>query len=146
MLLSFSLLPILHVTSSEKIMGQHKSSSTTIVLIWLLALAVLAINIYLVVSRIGGGQPWWVYTISSLVGAVYLAFSYSLVKEDVANGWRALFWARTRSSSEGSAPDAMKEKEEEAAVAKPVAVTGAGHRVEGRIVIQGEKSSEEVLG
>jgi hypothetical protein len=90
-LLSFSLLPVLHFTSSARIMGPHKSGRTVTALIWLLAFGVLAINIYLVVSRIGGGQPWWVYTLTVLLGIVYLAFSYSLVQDDIAAGYRHFY-------------------------------------------------------
>lgn len=50
-LLSFSLLPILHFTSSDKIMGQHKTNRAVTGVIWLLAFAVLAINIYLGTSK-----------------------------------------------------------------------------------------------
>lgn len=89
-LLSFSLLPILHFTSSEKIMGQHKTNRAVTAVIWLLAGGVLAINIFLVCASIGGGQPWWVYTLVIIVGAAYLAFSYSLVQDDVAAGYRIL--------------------------------------------------------
>ena len=71
-------------------MGVHKSGRTVTALIWLLAFGVLAINIYLVVSRIGGGQPWWVYTLVSIAGVVYLAFSYSLVQDDIAAGYHNL--------------------------------------------------------
>lgn len=91
LLLSFSLLPVLHFTSSSKIMGPYKSSAPVAAVVWLLALAVLAINIYLVVSRIGPGQPWWAYAFASLAGIVYLAFSYHLVRDDVSAGYRALF-------------------------------------------------------
>lgn len=89
-LLSFSLLPILHFTSSEKIMGQHKTNRAITAVIWLLAGGVLAINIFLVCASIGGGQPWWVYTLVTIVGAAYLAFSYSLVQDDIAAGFRTL--------------------------------------------------------
>lgn len=41
-------------------------------------------------SRIGGGQPWYIYTIAALVGVAYLSFSYSLVKDDIAAGYRML--------------------------------------------------------
>lgn len=89
-LLSFSLLPILHFTSSDKIMGRHKTNRAVTALIWALAFGVLSINIYLVVSRIGAGQPWWAYTLAALVGVGYLWFSYSLVQDDVAAGYQTL--------------------------------------------------------
>jgi natural resistance-associated macrophage protein len=85
-LLSFSLLPVLHFTSSSVIMGEHVSSLPLTITIWVLAFGVLAINIYLVVLRIGAGQPWWVYVVTTVVGVIYLAFSYSLVQEDIENG------------------------------------------------------------
>jgi len=96
-LLSFSLLPVLHFTSSPAIMGEHVSGLPLTVTIWALAFGVLAINIYLVVLRIGGGQPWWVYFLTAFVGVVYLAFSYSLVKEDFAKG----FWMVVEAMPEG---------------------------------------------
>jgi hypothetical protein len=67
-------------------MGEHVSSLPLTITIWVLAFGVLAINIYLVVLRIGAGQPWWVYVVTTVVGVIYLAFSYSLVQEDIENG------------------------------------------------------------
>ena len=96
-LLSFSLLPVLHFTSSPAIMGEHVSGLPLTVTIWALAFGVLAINIYLVVLRIGGGQPWWIYVLTAIGGVVYLAFSYSLVQEDVTKG----FWAAVEVMPEG---------------------------------------------
>lgn len=68
-------------------MGPYKSGRLTTLLIWLLAFGVLAINIYLVVLSIGGGQAWWIYALASIAGVAYLAFSFHLVKEDVAAGY-----------------------------------------------------------
>jgi len=86
-LLSFALLPVLHFTSSSAIMGEHVSGLPLTVTIWSLAFMVLAINIYLVVLRIGGGQPWWMYVLTAIGGIIYLRFSYALVADDVVKGY-----------------------------------------------------------
>ncbi len=51
-ILTFALLPVLHFTSSRKIMGQFVNSKGLTIAIWLLAFAVLAINAYLLVLEV----------------------------------------------------------------------------------------------
>ncbi|XP_072019853.1 natural resistance-associated macrophage protein 2-like isoform X3 [Amphiura filiformis] len=71
--LPFALLPILHFTSSERVMGNFKNSFLTKIIVWALACIIMAINIYLVFAEIGN-KPWWVLFLVSLGGIVYLAF------------------------------------------------------------------------
>jgi hypothetical protein len=72
-------------------MGQYVNSPSQASLVWLMAVAVLAINMYLVVLRIGGGHAAWVYILVALLSIAYLGFSASLVRKDMARFFR---WVR----------------------------------------------------
>lgn len=72
--LPFALLPILHFTSDEKIMGKFKNGRLLKIIVWLLAGLVMVINYYLVVLFVGSGDTWYVYLITAVVLFVYTAF------------------------------------------------------------------------
>eukprot|EP00051_Salpingoeca_urceolata_P003123 m.55370 g.55370 ORF g.55370 m.55370 type:complete len:541 (+) comp12526_c0_seq2:167-1789(+) len=64
--LPFAILPVLHFTSSRAIMGQFVNSTVTKALSWLLALVIVAANVYLVVDQVQHITPTW-YSILPLV-------------------------------------------------------------------------------
>ncbi|XP_006815060.1 uncharacterized protein LOC102801780, partial [Saccoglossus kowalevskii] len=70
--LPFALLPILHFTSSLRIMGDFKNGGVTKVLMWGLAVVVMAINIYLVVLAVP--VEWYSLLPVCVIGLVYCAF------------------------------------------------------------------------
>ncbi len=76
--LPFALLPVLHFTSSKRIMGDFRNGRITKFVVWCLGVVVMTINFYLVFAEINQ-KPAWVYVIVSLVGAVYAFFVAYLV-------------------------------------------------------------------
>ncbi|WAR27821.1 NRAM2-like protein [Mya arenaria] len=72
--LPFALLPVLHFTSSSRIMGDFKNGMIVTIIVWCLALLVMVINFYLVILFVGTGDDWWVYLITALVLAAYCCF------------------------------------------------------------------------
>ncbi|XP_033099615.1 metal transporter nramp1 homolog [Anneissia japonica] len=86
--LPFALLPILHFTSSERIMGSFKNSIFVQILVWFLAVVIMVINFYLSFSVLSN-QPWWVYFIVTIISIVYVSFVGYL-----AIGSRAAFLAQ----------------------------------------------------
>lgn len=65
-------------------MGIHVNSRALTVLIWVMAFVVLVINMYLVIGRVADAQPGlWAYILVGIVGVGYLAFSASLVYDDM---------------------------------------------------------------
>ncbi|XP_038058100.1 metal transporter Nramp3-like isoform X2 [Patiria miniata] len=71
--LPFALIPVLHFTSSTRIMGDFKNGRITKFVVWCLGISVMGINFYLVYQEIED-TPAWVYVVVSLVGAVYAFF------------------------------------------------------------------------
>nr|BCL66019.1 divalent metal transporter-related protein [Acanthaster planci] len=71
--LPFALLPVLHFTSSRRIMGDFKSGRITKFIVWCLGISIMGINFYLVYQEIES-TPAWVYVVVSLIGAVYAFF------------------------------------------------------------------------
>ncbi|XP_064617765.1 natural resistance-associated macrophage protein 2-like [Liolophura sinensis] len=72
--LPFALLPILHFTNSQRIMGSFKNGRTLKTVVWLLAVLVMGVNLYLVVLYVDVKQPSYVYVIAALAVALYLFF------------------------------------------------------------------------
>lgn len=83
-ILTFALLPVLHFTSNPAIMGKYVNGPGLTSSIWLLALAVLSINIYLVTLEMGPGMSPIYYVLFAFGGVIYMWFSYSLMSEDIA--------------------------------------------------------------
>ena len=69
--LPFALLPILHFTNSWLVMNSFKNGVIMKVIVWLLALSVIAINFYFVVDYVHD-QPLWVTALSILVILPYV--------------------------------------------------------------------------
>ncbi|XP_074644517.1 uncharacterized protein LOC141901274 [Tubulanus polymorphus] len=76
--LPFALLPVLHFTNSERIMGDFKNGRVTRIVMWVLALLVMFINMYLLYIYLDVGLKWYVYLIVSVVLIVYLLFVFYL--------------------------------------------------------------------
>ena len=71
--LPFALLPILHFTNSYLIMGSFKNGIVMKIIIWLLALSVIAINFFFVYAFIKDRSQVWVYVLTALVLLPYLS-------------------------------------------------------------------------
>ena len=88
--LPFALLPVLHFTSSKRLMGPFVNQGTLHVLGWTLCWGLLFINGYLIVQQFTGdgrvtGSP--VYTTLIIVGCVcYFAALFTVVQDDL-NGF-----------------------------------------------------------
>ncbi|KAI0234396.1 Protein Malvolio [Lamellibrachia satsuma] len=72
--LPFALLPVLHFTNSARVMNTFKNGSIVKAVIWLLAILVMGINLYLVYAYVSVFKLWWVYTLVGIVMVVYLLF------------------------------------------------------------------------
>jgi Mn2+/Fe2+ NRAMP family transporter len=77
--LPFALLPILHFTSSRRLMGQFVNGPLLQIVVWLVSLGALTINVYLVVNFITDPdsptpQETWFFVFVALVGAAYFGF------------------------------------------------------------------------
>ncbi|XP_064644350.1 uncharacterized protein LOC135498109 [Lineus longissimus] len=72
--LPFALLPILHFTNSQRIMGEFKNGRVTKSAVWVLALLVMGINLYLVYISLAANKEWWIFLIAGVVLFVYLLF------------------------------------------------------------------------
>ncbi|XP_052254510.1 uncharacterized protein LOC127860466 isoform X1 [Dreissena polymorpha] len=72
--LPFALLPVLHFTSSERIMGDFKNGRILKVVVWCLAALVMIINFYLVILFVGAGDAWWVYLVTAVVLFIYSCY------------------------------------------------------------------------
>ncbi|KAI8492319.1 hypothetical protein Bbelb_297720 [Branchiostoma belcheri] len=57
--LPFALIPILHFTSSESIMGEFKNSRFTKILVWCLATVIIGVNFYLGFTYLAVGLNNW---------------------------------------------------------------------------------------
>lgn len=72
--LPFALLPILHCTNSERIMGDFKNGRVMKLVVWCLAVLVMIINFYLVILFVGSGDGWYIYLITAIILFVYSCF------------------------------------------------------------------------
>ena len=81
--LPFALFPILHFTNEARVMSSFKNGYIMKTIIWLLAIAVISINGYLVATGISLPNEWWVWLVWASVAlfavpyitlALYLAF------------------------------------------------------------------------
>ena len=87
--LPFALIPVLVLTSNEKLMGSSFVNGPWVKLIcWILALIVMGTNIYLVI-QITVLQPdgipatVWFYVLESIFGVAYLGFIFILCKKNL---------------------------------------------------------------
>ncbi|XP_029646834.1 natural resistance-associated macrophage protein 2 isoform X2 [Octopus sinensis] len=72
--LPFALFPILHFTSSLKIMNDFKNGRILQGVVWFLAILDIGVNIYLISFYINSESPWYVYLITAIVGLLYFMF------------------------------------------------------------------------
>jgi len=72
--LPFALLPVLHFTSSERVMGKFKNGRVLKIVVWMLAVVVMVINYYLVIVELGQGRRWYAYVIVGIVLLVYSSY------------------------------------------------------------------------
>ncbi|KAL5010450.1 hypothetical protein ScPMuIL_012755 [Solemya velum] len=72
--LPFALLPVLHFTNSDRIMGEFRNTRATRVIVWLLVILVLSINFYLVFLFVGEDQQWYIYLITAFVVLLYALY------------------------------------------------------------------------
>ncbi|XP_062566389.1 metal transporter nramp1 homolog [Saccostrea cucullata] len=72
--LPFALLPVLHFTSSERIMKEFKNGKAMKAIVWLLAVLVMGINFFLVIVFVGSDQAWYTYLVTSVILIIYSLF------------------------------------------------------------------------
>lgn len=92
--LPFALLPILHFTSSKRIMGDTFANSWYAqVFLWLLTATVLTVNFFLVGSEVldfeesGLPDEWWMYLLMAVALVLYVAALSVIVRQDFQFLW-----------------------------------------------------------
>jgi manganese transport protein len=101
--LSFAMVPLIHFTNDKRIMGELVNGLGLKILSWIVALAIVGLNIKLVMDQIGGWMqsspsPAWIWaTIVPPIGALGLLLLYIFIKpfihlpkRDHIPGWRQL--------------------------------------------------------
>jgi len=101
--LPFALLPVLHFTSQNRIMGDFKNGRIVKAIVWILAVAVVVINIYLIASFLTNPsnptpRTWWFYTFVLILAFFYFVFIGYIIKGDVISGFQYLASLRTEST------------------------------------------------
>ena len=81
--LPFALLPVLHLTSSRKYMGQFANGLLLKVICWSLSIIVVATNIYLVGTSLTGVSIA-VLVIVGVVAVAYFTFIFAIIRSDIA--------------------------------------------------------------
>ncbi|KAF4730866.1 hypothetical protein FOZ62_030693, partial [Perkinsus olseni] len=82
--LPFALLPLLHFAMSKKVMGTFAVNRWWKAVLWLVAILILAINVYLIVTTIVPlDWPWYAWAIIGIVAYLYASLCFYCVKEDV---------------------------------------------------------------
>eukprot|EP00947_MAST-08B_sp_MAST-8B-sp1_P001139 g1139.t1 len=92
--LPFALLPVLHFTNSERVMGRFANRGCVKTLVCALAIRAITINAYLVASFVtdpANPTPttWWFFMIVIILGLLYFWAMYVIVAEDLRDFWRA---------------------------------------------------------
>lgn len=90
--LPFALLPVLHFTSSPRLMGEFANQGWINYTVWTLAGLVIGINVYLVENFITDPNSptpheWWFYLLVCVIGFLYFAFISIVIWDDVKLGW-----------------------------------------------------------
>lgn len=80
--LPFALLPVLHLTSQKRFMGKFVNPTWLKVICWLLAVVVIATNIFLVYQNLVGADIA-VIVLVCIAGAGYFFFLFVIVRSDV---------------------------------------------------------------
>eukprot|EP00746_Dinoflagellata_sp_MGD_P010456 gnl/MRDRNA2_/MRDRNA2_121591_c0_seq1.p1 gnl/MRDRNA2_/MRDRNA2_121591_c0~~gnl/MRDRNA2_/MRDRNA2_121591_c0_seq1.p1 ORF type:complete len:553 (+),score=66.42 gnl/MRDRNA2_/MRDRNA2_121591_c0_seq1:44-1702(+) len=92
--LPFALLPVLHFCSDRSIMGDRFVLKRRFQFVcWVMALAVIIVNIVLVVQNVIG-QPAWVWTLVAFFFVAYFALMFVIIRSDLAK-----LWSKIRGSS-----------------------------------------------
>jgi hypothetical protein len=135
--LPFALLPILHFTSSKRIMGEFVNSQRFKIFGWFVTVGIIAINFYLVGSQIldvrvsGLPDTWWMYLILVVTICAYLALIVFIVKSDLAF---AVAWLRKRGGWDANAnTEGLETEYDQPAVGSPAWMalhedSGTAHR------------------
>ena len=91
--LPFALLPVLHFTSSPRIMGARFANKGWVnMTVWLLAFLVIGINVYLIQNFLadpnsGTPQEAWFYLLVAVLGTGYFVFIGVVIWDDIKLGW-----------------------------------------------------------
>lgn len=88
--LPFALLPVLHLTSQRKFMGRFVNPVWLKMVCWVLALVVIATNIFLVYQQVEGAATYVI--VLTVLGAVaYLMFIIYIIKSDLQEFFSFIF-------------------------------------------------------
>ena len=108
-LIPFAILPLLHFTSSRRLMGSFVNSLWMMALGWGFAVLVMGINFYLVIVTLQGagvnGGAWVGFSLGAIV---YVCMVALLVKDDARE---ALQWARAKLATVRSRREARSASE-----------------------------------
>jgi len=86
--LPFALLPLLHFTNQDHIMGPFKNSLALRCLCWILAGLVIGVNFFLLYWTIKDASLlWYELAIVFMVATAYTAFILAIVGEDMKGGY-----------------------------------------------------------
>eukprot|EP00808_Paulinella_micropora_P012775 g80865.t1 len=101
LVLPFALLPVLHFTSDENLMGPFKNQLRLRIVVWLMALSIIFVNIMLIFffvsdpnSPLPATTPFYILVAVMALG--YFAFIFNMVRPDLA-----AFCSCLRQSSQG---------------------------------------------
>nr|ACE80695.1 natural resistance-associated macrophage protein isotype II [Perkinsus marinus] len=85
--LPFALLPLLHYAMSKKVMGTFALNRWWSAGLWLLALIILAINVYLIITTLVPlDWPWYAWAIIGVVFYLYVSLCFYCVEDDLSRG------------------------------------------------------------
>ena len=93
--LPFALLPVLHFTSSPRLMGAFANRGWINYTCWTLAVLVIGINVYLVETFIANPNSptpheTWFYLVILAIGLLYFGFIFVVIKDDILLGWNKI--------------------------------------------------------
>ena len=86
--LPFALLPVLHFTSSKRIMGEFANGPWLKIFVSTISVGVLGINMYLIITSVtdpdnGLPQSWWIFLLLSVFLIVYVVFIFCIIRNDI---------------------------------------------------------------
>lgn len=120
-ILPFAILPILHFTSSRRIMGDFAIGPVTKTFIWLLFFVVLGLNGYLISGEVMEDKSdfmssWWFILILIIIALGYLFVIYNVVKDDIAE----FFIYLRHVCGAGPAPESEEPRDDHLVIPPPV--------------------------
>mmetsp|Transcript_8423 Transcript_8423/g.11845 ORF Transcript_8423/g.11845 Transcript_8423/m.11845 type:complete len:182 (-) Transcript_8423:94-639(-) len=80
--LPFALIPLIHFNSNAVVMGEFRVGAKMKALLWILAVGVIVINLYIVINSFSPFEDNRFVALISVIGLVYLSFCAYLVSED----------------------------------------------------------------